>query len=91
MTTYNRSDRRHWRHTLRRVAWRVNLLLAVLALALVVASTPARAAPRCPGGTATPQGCIYQPDPLTVCAWPARLVRLGKVAVCIRQAAEVQP
>ena len=59
MTTYKRSERRHCRYWLRRVAWQVNLLLAVLALALVVASTPALAAPRCPGGTATPNGCVY--------------------------------
>lgn len=59
MTTYKRSERRHCRYWLRRVAWRVNLLLAGLALALVVASTPALAAPRCPGGDWTSQGCVY--------------------------------
>ena len=78
MTTYNRSDRRHWRHTLRRVAWRVNLLLAVLALAVLLASTgSASAAPRCPGGTATPRGCHYVWRGLD-CYWQP-----GRLAVCI--------
>ena len=57
MTTYKRSDRRHWRFTLRRVAWRVNLLLATLALLAVVWLAQAgavSAAPRCPGGRPQP-------------------------------------
>lgn len=36
MTTYSRSDRRHWRHTLRRFVWRINYLLAVLAVAVLL-------------------------------------------------------
>ncbi len=90
MTTYKRSERRHCRYWLRRVAWRVNLLLAVLALALVVASTPALAAPRCPGGTATANGCSYELPTMT-CAWPLRLPGVGNVAYCYRPGAEVQP
>ena len=88
MTTYKRSDRHYCRYWLRRVAWRVNLLLAVLALALVLASTPALAAPRCPGGTATPGGCSYQIDRDTVCVWPMTW-QGNRVAWCIRQG--VQP
>jgi len=91
MTTYKRSDRRHWRYTLRRVAWRVNLLLAMLALMAVVWLAQAgavSAAPRCPGGTATQQGCSYQIDRDTRCVWP--MVWQGnRVTWCLRQ--EVQP
>ena len=43
MTTYKRSERHYCRYWLRRVAWRVNLLLAVLALALVLVAQPAQA------------------------------------------------
>ena len=91
MTTYKRSDRRHWRFTLRRVAWRVNLLLATLALLAVVWLAQAgavSAAPRCPGGTATAGGCSYQIDRDTSCFWPV-VVNGQRVTWCIRQG--VQP
>ena len=91
MTTYKRSDRRHWRYTLRRLAWRVNLLLAALALLAVVWLAQAgavSAAPRCPGGTATSSGCSYQIDRDTVCVWPVTW-QGNRVAWCVRQA--VQP
>ncbi len=91
MTTYKRSDRRHCRYWLRRVVWRWNLLLATLALLAVVWLAQAgavSAAPRCPGGTATPGGCSYQIDRDTACAWPL-VSQGGYVAWCIRQG--VQP
>lgn len=86
----HKSQRLTWRARCRRWQRYINYLLAVLAVAVLLPAQ-ASAAPRCPGGTPTPQGCIYQPDPRTVCAWPYRLVRVGHVALCIRQAGEVQP
>lgn len=89
MTTYNRSDRRHWRHTLRRVAWRVNLLLAALVLAVLLASTgSASAAPACPSGDATPYGCGYivRGRPAV---WPVVWPGVGRTAVAIDP--EAQP
>lgn len=62
MITYNRSDRYSWRHQLRRIAWRVNYLLALCAflLALLVQAQAAQAAPRCPGGYVDGAGrCVY--------------------------------
>lgn len=61
MTTYKKNDRRQWRHTLKRLQWRINYVLALLALlaAILVQPATANAAPRCPGGDATPAGCIY--------------------------------
>ena len=93
MTTYSRNDRYSWRRYARRLMWRINYLLAAMAVAVLLLATagPATAAPRCPGGTATPRGCVYQPDPATVCAWPARIVRIGQVVLCVRTAPEVQP
>jgi hypothetical protein len=38
VTTYNRSDRRHWRRTLRRISWRVYRRRAVLAVAVLLPS-----------------------------------------------------
>jgi len=94
MTTYNRSDRQRLRYRLRRWQRVINAMLALaVVLAILLAFAPvAQAAPRCPnGGTPTPQGCIYQPDPRTVCAWPFRIVQVGRVTMCVRQAGEVQP
>lgn len=91
MTTYSRNDRYAWRQTLRR--WRriVNHLLAVLVTAVLLAPPAvATAAPTCPGGTATPHGCSYEQPGMT-CAWPLRLVKIGKVTFCLRQAPEVLP
>ena len=93
MTANKRSERRHCRYWLRRVVWRWNLLLATLALLAVVwlaQAGVASAAPRCPGGTATPHGCSYELPGMT-CAWPLRLVQVGLVAYCWRPAPEVQP
>lgn len=93
MTTYKRSERRHWRYTLRRVAWRVNLLLAALALAAVVWLAQAgavRAAPRCPGGgQPSAHGCSYQLQGMD-CGWPL-LLNGERVTWCVRHGAEVQP
>lgn len=92
MTTYKRSDRRHWRYHLRRLQWRINLLLAVLVILLVLLPAAAEAGNNCPGSprpNAAGQ-CVRQIDRRTVCAWPVRFN--GKpTAVCVRQAVEVQP
>lgn len=66
------------------------IILTLALLATLAAPAVANAAPHCPGGIWTPNSCIYQPDGMT-CAWPFRLVKVGKVALCIRQAGEVQP
>jgi len=48
VTTYQRSERHAWRYQLRRLAWRINLALSVLALLLVMLPAQAQAAPiRC--------------------------------------------
>lgn len=93
MTTYNRTtDRKRLRYRRRRWQRTINALLALaVALAILVATAPVvQAAPACPNGTATPHGCVYQPTGMT-CAWPARIVRIGNVAICWRPGAEVQP
>ncbi len=94
MTTYNRSDRYSWRRYARRLVWRINYVLAFCLVALALLSQPAQAAPRCPGG-GQPDArgrCTYR-DPAggMTCVWPARIVKVGKVAVCWRPAPEVQP
>lgn len=91
MSKQTKTERYQWRRRAVRICRFVNALLAALVLAAVMLPGVASAAPRCPGGTATPRGCIYQPDPATVCAWPWRVVRVGKVALCVRVAPEVQP
>lgn len=78
----HKSQRLTWRSRCRRWQRYINALLAVL-VALVLATTPALAAPRCPGGTATPGGCSYQIDRDTACAWPL-VYQGGHVAMCIR-------
>lgn len=86
MTTYNRNERYSWRRYARRLVWRINYLLAALVLAAVLAPGVASAAPACPGGTATPQGCVY--------IWRgATCVRVGGVVWCTttQQVGEVQP
>ena len=92
MTTYDRSARQHLHYRLRRWQRIINALLALsLVLAFLLALAPvASAAPRCPGGTATPNGCSYELPGMT-CAWPLRLVRVGNVAYCWRPAPGVQP
>lgn len=90
----HKSQRLSWRARCRRWQRTINAFLALaVVLAILLAVAPvAQAAPRCPnGGTPTPQGCIYQPDPRTVCAWPFRIVKVGRVTLCVRQAGEVQP
>lgn len=92
MTVYKRSERRQWRCQLRRFAWRFNyvVVLCLVWLALLVQSV--HSAPRCPGsGEPDARGrCAYR-QPAMTCAWPARIVRIGQVAVCWRPAPEVQP
>ena len=48
MTTYKKNDRRQWRHTLKRLQWRINYALALLALlaAILVQPAPASAQAR---------------------------------------------
>ena len=68
---------------------RIIITLALLAAILVQPAT-ANAAPRCPnGGTWTPNGCVYEPAGMT-CAWPFRLVKVGKVVMCVKWE-KVQP
>jgi hypothetical protein len=69
--------------------WKGTLLLVVVALALApaLASTGALAAPICPGGTWTPDGCVYKEDGM-VCAWPLKLARQGRVTVCVLRQAQ---
>ena len=71
MTTYSHRERRQWRHQLRRLQWRINLLLSVLVLLLVLLPSVASAAPRCPGGDWTPQGCVHTVKK-RVAVWPVR-------------------
>lgn len=60
---------------------RIIITLALLALLL---PQTASAVPRCPnGGAWTPNGCAYEPAGMT-CAWPFRLVKVGKVALCVK-------
>ena len=58
MTTYSHRERRQWRHQLRRLQWRINLLLSVLVLLLVMLPAAASAG-SCPPGypLAIPHGC----------------------------------
>lgn len=95
VTIYSKRQRYEWRRRTRRLVWRVNLLLAMtvaLLVLMVAATAPAQAAPRCPcGGQPDRRGrCTYSLPTMT-CAWPARIVKIGQVAVCWRPAAEVQP
>lgn len=92
MSTYDRSARQRLHYRLRRWQRIINTLLALsIVLALLLAVAPvAQAGTRCPGGTATPDGCSYELPGIT-CAWPLRLVRVGNVAYCWRPAPEVQP
>lgn len=65
---------------------RIVLALLVAALLAGAVADAADAAGACPGGE-PPNGrgqCVGQPDAGTVCAWPARLVKVGKVLVCVR-------
>ena len=69
---------------LHRLPAQVKVVAAVLALVLVLPSV-AIAAPTCPNG-GQPDGrgrCVYQPAGM-VCAWPARIVRIGRVALCVK-------
>lgn len=87
MTAYLHRERRHWRYQLRRFAWRFNLALSVLVLLLVLLPSVASAAPRCPGGTWTPQGCVHIVG-RRVAVWPVR-IGIERYAATIDP--EVQP
>ena len=87
MTMQSRSNRYYWRQRTRRLMSLINALLATIVLLAVLLPSVASAAPRCPGGTATPGGCSYQIDRDTACAWPLTL-NGRRVTWCIRQ---VQP
>ncbi len=84
----HKSQRLTWRARCRRWQCYINALLAVL-VALVLATTPAVASPRCPGGTATANGCSYELPGMT-CAWPL-LLNGERVTWCVRYAPAVQP
>lgn len=87
MTAYLHRERRHWRYQLRRLAWRITLALSVLPLLLVLLPAAASAAPRCPSGTWTPQGCVHTVG-RRVAVWP---VRLGIQRYAVAVDPEVQP
>lgn len=89
MTMQSRSNRYYWRQRNRRLMSLINALLAALVLLAVILPSVASASPRCPGGTATPHGCVYQPAGMT-CAWPL-IINGERVTWCVRYAAEVQP
>lgn len=60
------------------------MMIAMMLFVTMVTPNAAHAAPRCPnGGTATPHGCTYELPGMT-CAWPFRLVKVGKVALCVK-------
>lgn len=64
---------------------KVLLSLGVAAALSAPLAAPAQAAERCPNG-GQPDGrgrCVYQPAGM-VCAWPARLVKVGTVVLCWR-------
>lgn len=87
MTTYNKTERRQWRHALKRFQWRINYVLALLALlaAILVQTTVASAAPRCPGGQANGYGqCAYRVDRYSNGYWPM-LIDGQPTAVGVRQ------
>lgn len=84
MTMQSRSNRYYWPQRTRRLMSLITALLATIVLLAVLLPSVASAAPRCPGGTATPHGCSYQIDRDTVCSWPMHLVRVGQVAMCVR-------
>lgn len=88
MTMQSRSNRYYWRQRTRLLMSLINALLATIVLLAVLLPSVASAAPRCPGGTATPGGCSYQIDRDTSCVWPM-VWQGGYVAWCIRQG--VQP
>jgi hypothetical protein len=92
VTTYNRSDRRHWRHTLRRIIWRVNLLLAALAVAVLLASpTPAAAQTKWDRCWRIPHGsvCVNQAQRVTriTCDWGYQ-PQFGRINRCVAMAAQ---
>ena len=61
------------------------MMIAMMLFVTMVTPQTASAAPRCPnGGAWTPQGCSYQVDADTTCAWPMDL-NGSRVAWCIRQ------
>ena len=87
----HKSTRLAWRQFCRR--WRaiINAALTLALAGVLVAPGAVFAAPRCPGGQPDGRGrCAYR-QPLMTCGWPARIVRIGQVAVCWRPAPEVQP
>lgn len=90
MTTYDRNKRQHLRYRLRRWQRAINaiLMLAVAFAILVATHAPAAAAPACPGGDATPYGCInvWRGRPSV---WPVVWPVGGRTAVAIDP--EAQP
>ncbi len=100
MRSYHRQGRKTARRWLRwlsagrvqaddlRATWALWAIAAVMAFSALVQPAPASAAPACPSGRPGPQGeCVQRIDPVTVCAWPFALVRVGRVTLCARQTA----
>lgn len=90
MTTYDRNKRQHMRYRLRRWQRAINaILMLAVALAILVAThAPVAAAPLCPGGDATPYGCISVSRGRSG-VWPVVWPGVGRTAVTIDP--EAQP
>lgn len=80
----HKSQRLNWRARCRRWQRAINALLTLaIALAILVAThAPAAAAPRCPGGDATPYGCINVSSGRPA-VWPVVWPGVGRTAVTI--------
>lgn len=89
MTMQSRTTRYYWRQRTRRLMSLINALLATIVPLAVLLPSVASAAPRCPGGQATPGGCSYELPGMN-CAWPL-LLNGERVTWCVRYAPAVQP
>lgn len=88
MTMQSRSNRYYWRQRNRRLLRLINALLAAMLLLAVLLPAVASAAPACPGGTATPYGCVYVVRG-RLAVWPVVWPDGGRYAVTIDP--EAQP
>lgn len=88
MTTYKKNDRRRWRHVLKRLQWRINYALALLALlaAILVQPAPASAQARWDYCYRIPHGrvCVARATKVTqiTCDWGYQ-PQFGRAPRCI--------